>query len=272
MLTNTVRIERLSDEEDEEVDITDDLSEDGDAKPQIVIKTEICEPEQPQSSEIQKDSEEQNHLTETRDQPSPRSLSPQSPQLSPSSSEKTSVTGIDEKDNEREYLQPENVQAAAQTDLEQMTDEIKGQSSQSKNSAKWDQLEEACGDGTGTIKTCCFYVDLPHHDITKFFACEVTLCSFILPDSADKTEQSPTDEDQEGDEYEEEEEEELKVPEQEVELELDTITEDEKQAIPEFFEGRASKTPERYLKIRNYILDQWYNCIEMWDFVPNCRE
>ncbi|KAI4828763.1 hypothetical protein KUCAC02_022839 [Chaenocephalus aceratus] len=148
MLTNTVRIERLSDEEDEEVDITDDLSEDGDAKPQVVIKTEICEPEQPQSSEIQKDSEEQNHLTETRDQPSPRSLSPQSPQLSPSSSEKTSVTGIDEKDNEREYLQPENVQAAAQTDLEQMTDEIKGQSSQSKNSAKWDQLEEACGDGT----------------------------------------------------------------------------------------------------------------------------
>ncbi|KAK5907317.1 hypothetical protein CesoFtcFv8_005183 [Champsocephalus esox] len=224
MLTNTVRIERLSDEEDEEVDITDDLSEDGDAKPQVVIKTEICDPEQPQSSEIQKDSEEQNHLTETREQPSPRSLSPQSPQLSPSSSEKTSVTGIDEKDNEREYLQPENVQAAAQTDLEQMTDEIKGQSSQSKNSAKWDQLEEACGDGT---------------------------------DSADKTEQSPTDEDQEGDEYEEEEEEELKVPEQEVELELETITEDEKQAIPEFFEGRASKTPERYLKIRNYILDQW---------------
>ncbi|XP_037105963.1 histone H2A deubiquitinase MYSM1 [Syngnathus acus] len=58
-------------------------------------------------------------------------------------------------------------------------------------------------------------------------------------------------------EEEEEEEEELKAPEQEVELDLWSISEEEKQAIPEFFEGRPSKTPERYLKIRNYILDQW---------------
>ncbi|XP_019752812.1 histone H2A deubiquitinase MYSM1 [Hippocampus comes] len=58
-------------------------------------------------------------------------------------------------------------------------------------------------------------------------------------------------------EEEEEEEEELNVPEQEVELDVECISEDEKQAIPEFFEGRPSKTPERYLKIRNYILDQW---------------
>lgn len=56
---------------------------------------------------------------------------------------------------------------------------------------------------------------------------------------------------------EDEEEEELKVPEQEIEMDTETITEDEKQAIPEFFEGRPAKTPERYLKIRNYILDQW---------------
>lgn len=56
----------------------------------------------------------------------------------------------------------------------------------------------------------------------------------------------------------EEEEEELKYPEQEVELDPATITEEEKQAIPEFFEGRPSKTPGRYLRIRNYILDQWY--------------
>ncbi|XP_077391363.1 histone H2A deubiquitinase MYSM1 [Festucalex cinctus] len=58
-------------------------------------------------------------------------------------------------------------------------------------------------------------------------------------------------------EEEEEEEEELKAPEQEVQLDVGSISEDEKQAIPEFFEGRPSKTPERYLKIRNYILDQW---------------
>jgi hypothetical protein len=58
-----------------------------------------------------------------------------------------------------------------------------------------------------------------------------------------------------GEEFEEEE---LTAPEQEAELDLATITEEEKQAIPEFFEGRPSKTPERYLKIRNYMLDQWY--------------
>ncbi|XP_018589741.2 histone H2A deubiquitinase MYSM1 isoform X1 [Scleropages formosus] len=55
-------------------------------------------------------------------------------------------------------------------------------------------------------------------------------------------------------------EEDLKVPEQEVQLCRLDITEEEKQAISEFFEGRPSKTPERYLKIRNYILDQWEKC------------
>ncbi|XP_037530784.1 histone H2A deubiquitinase MYSM1 [Nematolebias whitei] len=58
-------------------------------------------------------------------------------------------------------------------------------------------------------------------------------------------------------EEEDEEEEELKAPEQEIMMDTETIAEEEKQAIPEFFEGRPSKTPERYLKIRNYILDQW---------------
>lgn len=72
-------------------------------------------------------------------------------------------------------------------------------------------------------------------------------------DSADKTGQRLVDVPTED----EEEEEELKVPEQEIEMDIETITEDEKQAIPEFFEGRPAKTPERYLKIRNYILDQW---------------
>ncbi|KAF7469863.1 hypothetical protein GHT09_018684 [Marmota monax] len=56
------------------------------------------------------------------------------------------------------------------------------------------------------------------------------------------------------------EEEELKPPEQEVEIDRNIIQEEEKQAIPEFFEGRLAKTPERYLKIRNYILDQWEIC------------
>ncbi|XP_053099066.1 deubiquitinase MYSM1 isoform X2 [Hemicordylus capensis] len=51
--------------------------------------------------------------------------------------------------------------------------------------------------------------------------------------------------------------EELKPPDQEVEIDRSAILEEEKQAIPEFFVGRQAKTPERYLKIRNYILDQW---------------
>lgn len=54
-------------------------------------------------------------------------------------------------------------------------------------------------------------------------------------------------------------EEDLKPPDQEVVLEPDFIQEEEKQAIPEFFEGRPAKTPERYLRIRNYILDRWKN-------------
>lgn len=59
------------------------------------------------------------------------------------------------------------------------------------------------------------------------------------------------------DEDHQEEAEELKPPDQEVEVDRSIILEEEKQAIPEFFEGRQAKTPERYLKIRNYILDQW---------------
>ncbi|XP_073499827.1 deubiquitinase MYSM1 [Phyllobates terribilis] len=57
-----------------------------------------------------------------------------------------------------------------------------------------------------------------------------------------------------------EEEDELRPPEQEVEIEQDFISEEEKQAISEFFEGRQAKTPERYLRIRNYILEQWKSC------------
>ncbi|NWI68226.1 MYSM1 deubiquitinase, partial [Todus mexicanus] len=62
------------------------------------------------------------------------------------------------------------------------------------------------------------------------------------------------------DEEHQEEAEELKPPEQEVEVDRSIILEEEKQAFPEFFEGRQAKTPERYLKIRNYILDQWEKC------------
>ncbi|KAM8930122.1 deubiquitinase MYSM1 [Pelodytes ibericus] len=54
--------------------------------------------------------------------------------------------------------------------------------------------------------------------------------------------------------------EELKPPDQEMEIDRNSIMEEEKQAIPEFFEGRQAKTPERYLRIRNYILERWESC------------
>ncbi|KAA8589853.1 hypothetical protein FQN60_013218 [Etheostoma spectabile] len=225
-LTNTVRIEKLSDDENEEVDITDDLSDDGDgdAEPQAVLKAEFCEPEQLAGTEIQADTEEQNEagLTETRDQPSHTSLFPQSPQSSSPlpSLEKTSVTGLDEKSNKRAS---KDFQAWAQTDSEQMTDENGGQSSQFDSSAQTDTADN-------TEQSAA---DRPEED------------------------QEEEEEEEEEEEQEEEEEEELKPPEQEIEMDMETTTEDEKQAIPEFFEGRPSKTPERYLRIRNYILDQW---------------
>lgn len=69
--------------------------------------------------------------------------------------------------------------------------------------------------------------------------------------------ENPEEEGEEDDDDEEEEEVVLRAPEQEVTLDRMEITEEEKQAIPEFFEGRPAKTPERYLKIRNHILEQW---------------
>ena len=49
----------------------------------------------------------------------------------------------------------------------------------------------------------------------------------------------------------------LTNPTQEVQIDKDTITDTEKTIHSEFFEGRSTKTPERYLKIRNYIIDSW---------------
>ncbi|XP_040897243.1 histone H2A deubiquitinase MYSM1 [Toxotes jaculatrix] len=238
-LANTVRIEKLSEDEDEDVDITDDLSDDGDAgdKSQAVLKTESCEPERPTGTEIQMDrptgeqketgQAEVESTQETKHCQSHVSAPPQSHQSSSSFPRSEELAVSETRDETASPLCP-------QTDSEQMNDEHEGQSSQSESSAQTGQLGEACSDGM---------------------------------DPADKVEQilnqrseeglDEAEEDEDEEEEEEEEEEELKVPEQEIDMDKETITEDEKQAIPEFFEGRPSKTPERYLKIRNYILDQW---------------
>ncbi|CDQ73504.1 unnamed protein product [Oncorhynchus mykiss] len=183
-LTNTVRIERLGDEEEEEVDITDDFSDEGSSGGgnggerniegnvedlQAGVRTETHEPGVPE--ELDNHGEiHQVQLNQTH----PR---------------------LEETDQE----QPNSEQAPS------------GQ----------------CEGGTAE----------PLRDPVE---------------SGEETGGSGWQE--AGEEFEEEE---LTAPEQEAELDLATITEEEKRAIPEFFEGRPSKTPERYLKIRNYMLDQW---------------
>ncbi|XP_064476532.1 deubiquitinase MYSM1-like [Ornithodoros turicata] len=47
------------------------------------------------------------------------------------------------------------------------------------------------------------------------------------------------------------------IPVCEAELDADHIGEEEKMVHKEFFSGRFAKTPERYLKIRNHILEAW---------------
>ncbi|XP_060569402.1 deubiquitinase MYSM1-like [Ruditapes philippinarum] len=50
------------------------------------------------------------------------------------------------------------------------------------------------------------------------------------------------------------------VPVTEISLQPKMITEQEKSVLKEFFDNRPSKTPERYLKIRNYIIESWKKC------------
>ncbi|GFR82583.1 histone H2A deubiquitinase MYSM1-like [Elysia marginata] len=50
---------------------------------------------------------------------------------------------------------------------------------------------------------------------------------------------------------------EFEIPSQEKFLDSTIISEEEKKVHADFFDGRAPKTPERYLKIRNYIIDCW---------------
>lgn len=247
--TNTVRIEKLSDEENEEVDITDDLSndEDGEHKPQVCQVAEVGEAGVESPTDSPAEEQREAGLTETLDTQSHALPSAQDPQPSSSlsCSEMVCVTGLVEKAN-GSVSTTQHLQTAAQLASEGTTEENEGSSSQSESSPHTAQLE----DGTG--KTDAFLRPLLVM-VSPLFA-HVKMRCIHLTDFAGKTEQGPTDRLEEEEEGEEEE---LKIPEQEIEMDMESITEDEKQAIPEFFEGRPSKTPERYLKIRNYILDQW---------------
>lgn len=218
-VTNAVHIERLSDDED--VDITDDPSE-GEGEP---IKTEFSGPLEADTS-AQRPTEEQKEptvlesISETKHQPCLCSPS----QQSPPSSFKVICTEEDEKMASDEDVKTQYPETESQSDSKLTTNPSNDQSCHCVASTHTGQLMEGCHDST---------------------------------DSAENVDVHGPDNDIEEQEDEDEEVEELKAPEQEAEMDTETITEDEKQAIPEFFEGRPSKTPERYLKIRNYILDQW---------------
>lgn len=49
----------------------------------------------------------------------------------------------------------------------------------------------------------------------------------------------------------------IPIPTQEVVVDQELVTEEERHIHADFFDGRPSKTLERYLRIRNYILDTW---------------
>lgn len=127
-LANTVYIERLSDDEDEDVDITDDLSDDGEAE------------------EVPAD---------VRDQPSHRSLSPPNPQpvAALPCSEEPVVTELVERDKETVSLFSESPQAGAEMCSEQGNDEHEGQSSRDESSAQTTgQVGETCCDSAGKTR------------------------------------------------------------------------------------------------------------------------
>ncbi|KAK0144827.1 Histone H2A deubiquitinase MYSM1 [Merluccius polli] len=227
-LVNAVRIEKLSDNEDEEVDITDDLSDEGDSakKPQAAaVKLESCAP---------------GHDEEEAETDSPpdgvgrreRSLE----ESDGGEAEKRSEGAVKEESPINSHGDSAPCPRPEGARLKEEGEDVpislnKPPVGQGKS---WSESSEERSGLEG-----------PYSEKADA--------------SDDRVGKSPTEaeEYQEEDEEEEEEEEELKAPEQEIQLDMESITDEEKQAIPEFFEGRPSKTPDRYLKIRNYILDQW---------------
>ncbi|KAL1022490.1 hypothetical protein UPYG_G00028410 [Umbra pygmaea] len=201
-LTNAVRIERLSDEEEEEVDITDDLSSEG--GPGEGIRGRENEKIEGRREDLQMEA-----MPQTRE---PRALEGMDDEGGSQDQCSLTDTTLGEPNREQPVCSPPLPKTAA--------------------SPTEPATSGHCPGGRGASAE-------------------------PQPNSVDSGEETGgsgwAGEGEESDE----EEEELKAPEQEVDLDPVSITDEEKQAIPEFFEGRPSKTPERYLRIRNYILDQW---------------
>ncbi|XP_034036318.1 histone H2A deubiquitinase MYSM1 isoform X2 [Thalassophryne amazonica] len=241
-LVNTVRIEKHSEDEDEDVDITDDLSIDNGGESRAVPEYEFCKVGLVKGMDIQTDGPVHELVKKEAGQrgvvstgevdtmDSPSAPSPQSPQLSSSlsCSEEPGRTRIEENGNKTVSLLPDNLQVVGNPDKNGLINNNHRLTEQSYRSDSWKK--------NGPVENPCR---------------ESRDCS----DTGDQRLSHNSNDDQEEEQGEEDED--LKAPEQEIDIDRETITEDEKQAIPEFFEGRSSKTPERYLKIRNYIVDQW---------------
>lgn len=165
-LTNAVRIEKLSDDEDEDVDITDDLGDDeGEGhKPQAVLDNDFCGPEEKTESGTQSPREEHKHgslsgiesIREPKDEPSYSSFSPQSlqPPSSPDCSDDPGVTEQGEKVNKTASVFPQSHHTPPTTDSNQMF------------AAGAGRPEEAYSDGTGNSLLLFFtYLPLGHNTL-----------------------------------------------------------------------------------------------------------
>lgn len=130
-LANTVRIEKLSDEEDEEVDITDDLcNDDGDHKPPV---DNVCESEEAEGILI--------HTEKPKEDQSKVGLAMSLDHLIHTCSE---GTGVSEKVSPRAHLQ-----TAAPTTSQLMTQEDECMSFQAESSQQPDLPEEGGSNETG---------------------------------------------------------------------------------------------------------------------------
>ncbi|XP_019797944.2 deubiquitinase MYSM1 isoform X2 [Tursiops truncatus] len=217
---NAVKIEKLSD--DEEVDITDEADELTSHAPQKNLSSDLL-------LDISKNKSHETSKGEF--------IASDSQEDPISKSSKEYLQNIKQGEKETLSSSGNTFWTENHTTSDQKSVELYDQ--------KWNKLMKNCNkhDGNGIIddarplpspEPCEVQKDLSDNELLFHSSCQM--------------------------EEESHEEEELKPPEQEIEIDRNIIQEEEKQAIPEFFEGRQAKTPERYLKIRNYILDQWEIC------------
>ncbi|XP_058909980.1 deubiquitinase MYSM1 isoform X3 [Kogia breviceps] len=217
---NAVKIEKLSD--DEEVDITDEADELTSQAPQKNVSSDLL-------LDVSKNKSHETSRGEF--------IASDSQEDPISKSSKKYLQNINQDEMETLASSGNTFWTENHSTSDQKSVELYDQ--------KWNKLMKTCNkdDGNGIIddarqlpspEPCEVQKDLSDNELLFHSSCQM--------------------------EEESHEEEELKPPEQEIEIDRNIIQEEEKQAIPEFFEGRQAKTPERYLKIRNYILDQWEIC------------